>query len=130
MMIVTIKRVFESFNESYGVLILGNRPRFVTLERGWRDNRPRESCIPKGSYTCCEHVSPRFGDTYLVTNVPGRSEILFHAGNFYTDTEGCILVGTSFANGLGQSGITNSKTAFLNFLRLLKDIKSFQLEVI
>ncbi len=126
---IIINRVCEAEDETYGVMIIGGRPRFVTLERGWRDNERGVSCIPVGEYECVEHDSPKFGSTYLVKGVPSRSHILFHAGNTSVDTEGCILIGSSFNPNLGGSGITSSRDAFLKFLRLLKDQKSFQLSI-
>lgn len=126
---VIIDRIIESDSQTYGVLIIGNRPRFVTLEEAWRDNQRKISCIPPGIYTCVEHESPKFGWTYLVTDVPDRSDILFHPGNTALDTEGCILVGSSFNPDLGAAGITNSKIAFMKFLRLLRNEKSFQLVI-
>jgi len=69
-----------------------------TLELPWENNRNRESCIPpepgsEAVYEWQRHTSPRFGTCVWVRDVPGRSEIIFHAGNFVSDTAGCILVG-------------------------------------
>lgn len=114
---------------TYGALIVGGRPRFVTLEPSWFNNQPFISCIPPGTYTCLEHESPKFGSTYLVTNVPHRSDILFHWGNWITNTEGCILVGSGYNPDLGMAGILNSRIAFNKFMNLLKNIKQFQLTI-
>lgn len=64
-----------------------------TLELPWRDNQVRVSCIPAGSYWCVKHTSPKFGRCFWVRDVPGRSEILIHPGNFHTDLLGCIAPG-------------------------------------
>ncbi len=124
---VGLYRVSEHDGETYGVLMLNGRPRFVTLEEAWKDNKPNISCIPVGNYLCSAYQSARFGSTYIVDNVPGRSGILFHPGNTALDTQGCILVGSSYNAQLGLSGINNSRPAFLNFLRLLKDQNEFEL---
>ena len=129
MLQLTLDRIGEDDAQTYGVIKVGQTPRFVTCEDLWRDNQRSISCIPVGSYRCVEHDSPRFGSTYLVTNVPGRSHILFHPGNRHVDTEGCILVGSSFSNSWGGSGITNSRLGFSNFLRLLREHKEFILLV-
>lgn len=71
------------------------------IEPPWRENRRNRSCIPAGEYEVVQHVSPRFGRCLLVTGVPDRSHILFHAGNvggdkqlgYHTHTHGCILPG-------------------------------------
>lgn len=126
---VTLDRIGEHDGQTYGVLRVANRPRFVTIEDAWRDNKPDVSCIPVGVYRCAYYSSPKFGWTYLVDGVPGRSGILIHPGNSHEDTRGCILVGSSFSPDAGSSGIIHSRTAFGLFLRLLKDEKYFELLV-
>ena len=68
----------------------------VSLELPWKDNETNISCIPKGTYK----VTPRYSDKYtkhfILEDVPSRKFILIHAGNFNSDTRGCILLGTSF----------------------------------
>ena len=80
-------------------------PLLTTLELPWRGNRrcrpPRGwengSCIPDGQYV----VRPRMPSAkfryrhLLVKDVPGRTFILMHRGNWAKDTRGCILVGKS-----------------------------------
>lgn len=127
---VFLYRFSENINEgTYGALIVGGRPRFVTLEPPWLGNQPFISCIPEGTYTCSEHVSSKFGSTYIVDDVFGRSDILFHWGNWITNTEGCILVGSGYNPDLGMAGILNSRIAFNKFMNLLKNIKQFQLTI-
>jgi hypothetical protein len=41
-----------------------------------------------------------------VREVPGRSAILVHRGNFVSDTEGCILVGRGFTD-IDSDGLTD-----------------------
>jgi len=86
------------------------------LELPWAGNRNRKSCIPpEPSETAVfdwqRHESPRFGDSIWVRGVPGRSEILIHAGNFVSDTAGCILVGDTPTdlNGDGLTDVTRSQ---------------------
>lgn len=69
-----------------------------TLELPWKNNRKSVSCIPDGRYSCRirlarESVSRDYVHL-LVEDVKGRSYILFHCGNFPSDTKGCILTGT------------------------------------
>jgi hypothetical protein len=69
-----------------------------TLELPWRDNEPELSCIPEGVYSCGLRPSAKFGNStggmaYHIQPVPGRTDILIHAGNSTRDTHGCILVG-------------------------------------
>ncbi len=117
---------------SEAVAILRNREamRFKTLELPWRDNQRRISCIPPGSYTVMKHISPSFGKCFWVKDVPGRSHILIHAGNFSgsvnprtgkPDTLGCILPGISFhdLDGDGIKEITNSRQILQKLLKLM-----------
>ncbi len=67
-----------------------------TLELEDRGNSRNISRIPQGSYWVSPRESEKYGWHFHVLGVPDRSYILFHAGNKYTHTKGCILVGTSF----------------------------------
>ena len=83
----------------------------MTLEMPWRDNNTSVSSIPTGSYDVVPYSSSKYPDTYEVLKVPGRSYILIHWGNYYYNTEGCILVGEAFydINGDGILDITKSR---------------------
>jgi len=69
-----------------------------TLELAWRDNEKSVSCVPEGVYGCrvrlARESSSRDYVHLLVQDVPSRSYILFHRGNYPSDTRGCILTGT------------------------------------
>lgn len=115
---------------TYGVLRKPNGVPFaLTLERAWRDNRANASCIPTGTYTCKRMVSPKFGETFEVTGVVGRSAILFHKGNIDDDSTGCILVGESFNFVRGEDGITSSAEGFAEFMRMFAGRDTFELVV-
>lgn len=126
---IELIRVREDGNSTYGVLCINSIPRFVTLEDLWRGNARQVSCIPKGEYICIKHLSPKFGWTYLVLDVPDRSDILFHCGNTDRDTSGCILLGSCFNSEEGGEGIIGSRIAFEAFKLLLKDESSFKLQI-
>lgn len=123
-------RVSKCLTATYGVLLQGDIPFAVTLERPWLDNQPNASCIPAGQYLCSRVQSPKFGNTFEVTNVPDRSAILFHKGNITDDSHGCILVGEAFNPVLGKPGITLSGEGFAEFLSLLRMTDSFPLEIV
>lgn len=123
-------RIASNSEATYGVLIQGGIPFAVTLERPWLDNKRGESCIPKGTYQCVPVKSPKFGPTFLVRDVPGRSEILFHKGNLSDDSHGCILVGEAFNPVLGRPGITASAEGFAEFLKVTSMCLEFPLEIV
>jgi hypothetical protein len=113
---VKVKRITTAHDKpTFGVLLRDDGiPFALTLERPWLSNMQGRSCIPEGRYIAKRHVSPKFGETFWLQDVPGRSEILFHKGNLMDDSHGCILVGESF-NG---DGIAASREGFAEFMRL------------
>ena len=53
-----------------------------------------ETAIPQGIYDITFEHSPKFGpETLTINKVPGFTDIRIHAGNYATDTSGCIIVG-------------------------------------
>ena len=128
---LTLTRLTRSFVlPTYGVLRKENTVPFaLTLERAWRDNARGISCIPTGIYTCVRHVSPKFGETFWLQDVPGRSEILFHKGNIDDDSHGCIIVGEAFNFVRGEDGITASAEGFAEFMRMQQGVDSFTLTI-
>jgi hypothetical protein len=105
-----------------------NLPRWTTLELPYRDNEPDVSCIPEGRWLCTQTSSSKAPLTWEV-EVPGRSRILFHAGNFDRDSRGCILVGLSWSRVDGHPAILQSAEGFKLFVYELKDYKQFHLNV-
>jgi hypothetical protein len=90
-----------------------------TLELPWRENVVRKSCINVGRYKVVKRWSAKYKHHFWITNVSGRSMILIHAGNYVTDSLGCVLVGDSVRNGVvaGSKMLLNSKKS----MRLLLD---------
>ena len=87
------------------------RPLWV-LERGWRGNAPNVSCIPGGEYRVAWTPSRKFRrNTWQVLDVPGRSGIRFHAGNYASQVQGCILTGLKVGKGAHGLGVWNSRSA-------------------
>lgn len=97
-----------------------------SLELPWKDNQVQRSCIPSGTYQCALVQSPKFGTVYGVQDVPGRSAILVHAGNYggdiekglRSDIEGCILLGLGKGMLSGQPAITSSRDAVAKLMSL------------
>lgn len=82
-----------------------------TLELSWKNNKPKVSCIPSGTYNVIKHNSPKFGNCFWVQDVTNRSEILIHPGNYHKQILGCILVGDDYKdiNKDYKLDVTNSK---------------------
>lgn len=128
MKVLTLKRFTENPFGTFGVLYDDT---FIcaTLERNWQDNKHDVSCIPIGEYTCKRITSPRFGDTFEVTNVPNRTEVLLHKGNFMNDSHGCILLAAGFAWINNQLAISNCGDAWTWFHSHLKGENEFKLVI-
>lgn len=115
-------RVKQSSEQTLGYLSVfeGEKKVFEcrTLELPHRNNERNISSIPEGEYLAKKVNSPTYGNVFEVLNVPNRSHILIHAGNFYTDTKGCIIVGNAFrdinADGVKDVLASKSTLAVLN----------------
>lgn len=71
-------------------------------------------------------------ETFEITGVPDHTGILFHWGNYNEDSEGCVLLGAHalLPPGVNRAMITDSRDTFTRFMRLVQDLKTFDLEVI
>lgn len=109
-MLLTLTRRIMSLSFTAGDLAVDRRLCANTLELPWRNNEPRTSCIPAGTYRVRLSFSPRFLRTLPeLLGVPGRSGIRMHPGNTVSDTSGCILVGV---RALSPDKLFASKTTF------------------
>ena len=108
-----------------GMLSINGSYRAVSLERPDLDNRQSVSCIPCGTYRIGlrteggwhnrDSYHPAIKDVHEgmleILDVPDRTFILLHRGNKPTDTEGCVLIGSSF----GTDTIADSVKAYIPF---------------
>lgn len=110
-------------------------PLWVTAEHSYQQAdgswKPK---IPDGAYQCVRGVHELSDlvpfETFEVAGVQGHSGILFHKGNLpEKDSDGCILLGTSFGELSGEPAVLQSALAFQGFLNLQKGLYSFSLTV-
>ena len=125
-----IIRIDKSLKGVFGVLTLNDETVCVTLERPWADNKPNISCVPEDIYLCERVDSPRYGDTFKVMDVPGRTNILFHKGNVVDDSLGCVLLGSEYGALKDQRAVLNSSKAFFTFMKRLEGLNHFPLQII
>jgi hypothetical protein len=111
-------------------LVDGDREQawLYTLENPWLNNQPNISCIPAGRYICRRIISPTYGETFEVTDVHGRTHILFHWGNYVGNTMGCILLGTT--RDPAVPAVWNSRTAHTEFMDELYGVEQFPIEIV
>jgi len=132
----TLIRLKRSDCGSEGVLIFQNFHCY-SLELPWKDNQQNISCIPAGNYTVRIRMSPKYGRIYWILEVPGRSYILIHSGNwagdvskgFKTHTNGCILLGKYTGYLQGQRAVLCSRPTITKFMNLLQG-QSFDLNIL
>ena len=104
-----------------------------SLELPWKNNERRISCIPEGSYTVKKRTaaeSPsRDYDHFIVCNVPDRSYILWHSGNYHWDIEGCLLFGQAHKdlNKDGLKDVTSTMHTIAELYALLPDEFEFSI---
>jgi hypothetical protein len=114
---------------------------FKTLELPWKDNQRGVSCIPPGRYVMRVRTSERHGRHLELIDVPGRSLILIHTGNYaesinpttgQSDIKGCILPGVAYAdlNGDGIWDITASRRTMNSLMDIINDRDELSIEII
>ena len=68
-------------------------------------------------------------ETFEIMGVKGHTGILFHAGNWHTDSDGCVLLGQKMVDSPKGKMVTASRITFTKFMNDLKDVKEFTLVV-
>lgn len=93
-----------------------------SLELRYLNNEKDISCIPEGTYNVIKYTSGTKGRCFRILNVPERSDILIHKGNFVSgkkiDSKGCILVGRHFTD-INADGFIDIAESTLTLDRLL-----------
>lgn len=140
----TIYRYADNGTATLGLLYLGGEFFCHTLEDTGRPEKVKgKTRIPAGSYPVLfrEVVSPLTEDyrakydwfRYHVElkGVPSFKYVYVHIGNWATDTEGCILLGSG-ATDFPERMITNSTEAYKAFYERVKGSVSkgdFEIEI-
>lgn len=106
----------------------------VTMERSY-GSKPK---LPDGEYICVrgphalrrpDGTLKRF-ETFEIMGVPGHTGMLFHAGNWHTDSEGCILLGRVCCTSTKGQMVTDSVKTFERFMLSLDGQDTFRLTVL
>lgn len=130
-----LTRIFKDEKQTLGELSVDDLTLF-TLELpdlnddGIEDNETRASCIADGIYPVIRHTSPKFGECFWVKEVPGRSAILIHPGNYHWHTLGCILLGMN-QKDMNNDGLIDNVSSKKAMSKLLKyDITEIEIKTI
>lgn len=119
---IKILRIVEGQKQTLGELQVIEKGQVVfrcnTLELPNKHNQQNISSIPTGVYEGDRSFSVNNLDCIKIKEVPGRTHIQIHAGNFHTDIEGCILVGSHFTdiNKDGYYDVANSRVTLNKLL--------------
>lgn len=77
-----------------------------------------ETAIPRGVYKVIIDFSNRFkAEMPHLLDVPGFTGVRIHSGNSSEDTEGCLLVGSSFS----KDWVSNSRATFQNIFDIMEE---------
>ena len=130
---VLITRGADNGVEIIGTLVKSDKSfGCSTLERSWKNNLPNISAIPTGIYQCQYNFLWRdLAYHYQVMNVPNRTGIFLHSGNYFFDSKGCIILGSlpSDINSDGQQDLINTKQLVSNFEKAM-NYKPFTLQIL
>ena len=125
MITVKLERFCYSDFGTFGYLYLPNGEQLATVERPWIGNQPRVSCIPIGEYDCEPRRYNKGGyDAVEVLNVPKRTHILLHIGNYVRNSNGCILINSRHGAFNQEWCGSASKKAFRSYMEQVGNIKS------
>lgn len=93
-----------------GYLIADGEVLCYTLELPWADNLNNISCIPVGKYSGILRYDKTDGWRIQLENVPDRTGVQIHMGNYTKEIKGCVLVGTEAR--VDDCSVQNSSIAY------------------
>ena len=126
-MLLTLKRLGQGTQGTFGALLDGDIPFAVTLEP---EVQRLTGAIPPGIYQCRRTMYHAGGyETFEICDVLGRTRILFHKLNLASQSRGCVGVGEEFGRLNGQPAILQSGRGFAEFMSKLEGQDEFWLEV-
>ena len=128
-MTVQIIRKYDNGKATIGKLSINGVFFCVTLELPYENNLENVSCIPEGTYNCVRIISPKFGDTFCITGIPGRKYVEIHWGNYEKDTDGCVLIGDEVSEFEGDHDILNSRITHKAFMNRMIGVQGFTMEI-
>ena len=120
---ITLRRLATQGKQITGEIVRAGTVVAKTIELEWKNNARRISCIPIGTYSVVKRTSNKYGNHFHLINVPGRDMILIHSGNYYSDSLGCIIVGSEHKD-IDKDGlvdVVNSKATLSRMFTTFPD---------
>ena len=128
-MIIEVIRTSYGQNYTKGIMLVDDKFFGYTLEpqkKGSNETSYLNRCIDTGKYVAVYEYSPKFKQHLIeLKNVPRHTEIKIHAGNFRSNTRGCILVGLRSVVG----SILDSKIAVEMINTIAKNAKNSNVRI-
>ena len=128
-MLIEVKRFEFKDTHTVGKMYVDGIYECYTLEDAVRNGTKviGKTAIPIGEYKLIVDASTRFKqDMPHILDVPNFTGVRIHAGNTSADTDGCILLGSTWA---GKDFIGNSKIAYKKFFDKLKQNKTVSITI-
>jgi len=128
-MLIEVKRYEFKDTHTVGKMYVDGIYECYTLEDAVRNGTKviGKTAIPIGTYKLIIDASTRFKqDMPHILDVPDFTGVRIHAGNTSADTDGCILLGSTWA---GKDFIGNSKIAYKKFFDKLKENKTVSITI-
>ena len=128
-MLIEVKRFEFKDTHTVGKMYVDGIYECYTLEDAIRNGTKiiGKTAIPIGEYKLIVDASVRFKqDMPHILNVPDFTGVRIHAGNTSADTDGCILLGSTWS---GKDFIGNSKIAYKKFFDKLKKAKTATIKI-
>ena len=128
-MLIEVKRLEFKDTHTVGKMYVDGVYECYTLEDAVRNGTKviGKTAIPIGTYKLIIDASTRFKqDMPHILDVPDFTGVRIHAGNTSADTDGCILLGSTWA---GKDFIGNSKIAYKKFFDKLKQNKTVSITI-
>jgi hypothetical protein len=128
-MLIEVKRFEFKDTHTIGKMYVDGIYECYTLEDAVRNGTKviGKTAIPIGTYKLIIDASTRFKqDMPHILDVPDFTGVRIHAGNTSADTDGCILLGSTWA---GKDFIGNSKIAYKKLFDKLKQNKTVSITI-
>lgn len=134
---VQIYRLWQDNKQTSGICNIFDANLFplftaLSLERGWRDNKPNVSCLPMGNYPLILEYSNAFKtDLWEIKDTEPRSECKFHSAAYWYHLEGCIALGRKHKkiNNDNYYDVTDSRNTMKDFHSVLSQFDKVELEI-
>lgn len=121
---IVIQRVTQTSKSTTGSLSIDGSPFCVTLEPPKVAQQPPDGngfvCVDAGIFKLTIRWSNRFQKQVPhVEDVPHRTAIEHHVGNYARDTDGCALIGRDYGTPLISDYVSQSSATFEKYMARL-----------